>query len=94
MSFLVLMLTVFSVVQGDALRMVYPHEQGLDGIELQWRNRTVPFVRSGEVWVTVVGADLDLEEVRMTGCRQLRAPSEPRAHVGLLLGARMATGAS
>ena len=60
MSLLSLMLTVFSVVQGDAVQLEYPQEAGLSGIEVQWRNRTVPLVRVGESWVTIIGADLDL----------------------------------
>ena len=60
MSFLSLMLTVFSVVQGDAVQLEYPQEAGLNRIEVQWRNRAVPLVRVGDSWVTIIGADLDL----------------------------------
>ena len=60
MSFLALMLTVFSVVQGDALLLEYPNEDGLNRVEVQWRNRAVPLVQSGDVWVAIIGADLDL----------------------------------
>ena len=60
MSFLALMLTVFSVVQGDALLLEYPNEDGLDHVEVQWRNRTIPLIRSGNGWVAIIGADLDL----------------------------------
>lgn len=61
MSILALMLTMFSVVQGDALQLAYPHESGLTRVEVRWANKTVPFTRSGEDWRTVVGADLDLK---------------------------------
>ncbi len=61
MSFLALMLTVFSVVQGDALLLEYPDAEGLDRVEVQWRNRTIPLVRSGSDWVAIIGADLDLD---------------------------------
>ena len=60
MSFLALMLTVFSVVQGDALLLEYPNEDGLDHVAVQWRNRTIPLIRSGNGWVAIIGADLDL----------------------------------
>ena len=60
MSFLALMLTVFSLVQGDALLLEYPNEDGLDHVEVQWRNRTIPLIRSGNEWVAIIGADVDL----------------------------------
>ncbi len=61
MSILAMMLTVFSVAQGDALQLTYPHEAGLTRVEVRWANKTVPFTRSGDTWRTVVGADLDLK---------------------------------
>ena len=60
MSFLAVMLTVFSVVQGDALLLEYPNEDGLDRVEVQWRNQTIPLIRSDTDWVAIIGADLDL----------------------------------
>lgn len=60
MSFLALMLTVYSVAQGDALRIAYPHKSGLERVEVEWRDQTIPLVRVGDEWVTIIGADLDL----------------------------------
>jgi murein DD-endopeptidase MepM/ murein hydrolase activator NlpD len=60
MSLLALMLTVFSVGQGDALRIAYAHEAGLEHVEMQWRSRTVPFVQARGEWITIIGADLDM----------------------------------
>ena len=57
---LALMLTVFSVVQGDALQLEYPNEGGLSRVEVQWRDQSVPLLRAGERWITVIGADLDM----------------------------------
>ncbi len=59
MTMLALMLTVFSVVQGDALQLEYPDESGLSKVEVQWRDRTVPLILAGEKWITIIGADLD-----------------------------------
>ncbi len=58
-SVLALMLATFTVAQGDAFRLEYPHLDGLEKIEVDWRDRTVPLVRSGERWVAIIGVDLD-----------------------------------
>ena len=60
MALLALMLTVFSVGQGDALQLAYDHEAGLERVDMQWRSRMVPFVRVGGEWITIIGADLDI----------------------------------
>ena len=60
MSFLALMLTVFSLVQGDALQLDYPNTDGLDQVEVEWRNRTIPLIQVSDQWVAIIGADLDL----------------------------------
>ena len=59
MTFIALMLTVFSVVQGDAIQLDYPDENGLSKVEVQWRERNVPLVRAGQRWITIIGADVD-----------------------------------
>ncbi len=58
-SVLALMLATFTVAQGDAFRLDYPHLDGLEKIEVGWRDRTVPLVRSGDRWVAIIGVDLD-----------------------------------
>jgi murein DD-endopeptidase MepM/ murein hydrolase activator NlpD len=54
-----LVFTVFSVAQGDALRVEYPHQDGLEQVEARWRDRTVPLARSADAWVAILGVDLD-----------------------------------
>ena len=56
---LAFMLAMFSVAQGDALRLQYPHDEGLEKVEARWRDRTVPLVRTGDQWVAIMGVDLD-----------------------------------
>lgn len=53
------MFTVFSVAQGDALWLEYPHRDGLESVEVRWRDRAVPLARSSGAWVAVLGVDLD-----------------------------------
>jgi murein DD-endopeptidase MepM/ murein hydrolase activator NlpD len=49
------------VAQGDVLRLSYPHEAGLAGVEVEWQDRVLPMVRSGDSWVTLIGIDLELQ---------------------------------
>ena len=60
MSLVVMILTVFSVAQGDAFRVSYPDRAGVESAYVEWGTRTVPLSSSGNGWTTVVGADLDL----------------------------------
>jgi murein DD-endopeptidase MepM/ murein hydrolase activator NlpD len=58
--------------QGQAVRLSMPDEPGIQGVEIQWQEKTIPYVRVGKEWSTVVGVDLDLKpgehagEVRVT----------------------------
>ena len=54
------MLTIFSVMQGDAFRVDYPHVNGLNWVEIEWRERSVPLLQVDDRWVTIIGVDLDL----------------------------------
>ena len=45
--------------QGQALEISYPTEPGVTDVAVQWSGHSVPFVRSGDHWVTTVGVDLD-----------------------------------
>ena len=45
--------------QGQALEIIYPTEAGLTDVAVQWSGHSVPFVQSGDHWVTTVGVDLD-----------------------------------
>jgi len=60
MSLVGLMLAIVSVAQGDAVRIAHPHESGLSAVEIEWQGRSVPFVRDGEGWITLLGVDLDV----------------------------------
>ncbi len=54
-----LFLATLTAVQGQALQLEYPHETGLESIEVEWSERSVPFVRGESGWFTVIGIDLD-----------------------------------
>lgn len=64
MSILTMMLTtamtILSVAQGDAVRLSYPDRTRIESASVDWQDRNVPMVRSGEAWITVIGADLDV----------------------------------
>ena len=45
--------------QGQALEITYPAEPDLTAVVIQWSGHSVPFVRSGDRFVTTVGVDLD-----------------------------------
>jgi len=45
--------------QGQPLVLHYPAEPELAGITVRWSGHDVPFVRSGEEWLAIVGVDLD-----------------------------------
>jgi murein DD-endopeptidase MepM/ murein hydrolase activator NlpD len=48
-----------TVRQGQAVRLSLPDEPGVESVEVQWDGRTVPYSRSGAVWSTLIGVDLD-----------------------------------
>jgi murein DD-endopeptidase MepM/ murein hydrolase activator NlpD len=48
------------VAQGDAVAMSLPDEPGLTSVALGWQGRSVPYVRDGTAWATVLGVDLDV----------------------------------
>lgn len=54
-----LLLTTWVAGQGQALEMSFPAEPGLTAITVLWSGHEVPFVRSGDRWLTIVGVDLD-----------------------------------
>ena len=58
-SVLAFTLALFSVAQGDALRLGYLHEIGIEKVEIAWRDRTIPLVLSDDEWVAIIGVDLD-----------------------------------
>jgi murein DD-endopeptidase MepM/ murein hydrolase activator NlpD len=54
-----LLLTAWVAGQGQAFEMSFPAEPGLTGITVRWSGQQVPFFRSGDRWVAIVGVDLD-----------------------------------
>ena len=54
-----LLLTTWVAGQGQALEMSFPTEPGLAGINVRWSGQQVPFFRSGDRWLAIVGVDLD-----------------------------------
>jgi murein DD-endopeptidase MepM/ murein hydrolase activator NlpD len=46
-------------LQGQAVQLSQPNEPGLEAVEVQWGDRTVPYVRRESDWVTVIGIDVD-----------------------------------
>jgi murein DD-endopeptidase MepM/ murein hydrolase activator NlpD len=56
---LALFLAGLSVAQGQALQLTLPHEPGLAAVQVQWGASTVPFVRRGDDWISVLGVDVD-----------------------------------
>lgn len=45
--------------QGQPLELRYPTEPELTGVSVRWSGHDVPFMRSGEEWLAIVGVDLD-----------------------------------
>src|SRR5688572_9675118 len=45
--------------QGQPLRMMYPSEPGLAAVTVRWSGHDVPFMKSGDRWLAIVGVDLD-----------------------------------
>jgi murein DD-endopeptidase MepM/ murein hydrolase activator NlpD len=56
-----ILLATIPVARGDALRLAYPHEAGLESVSVEWRNRTIPMARHADEWVALLGVDLQLD---------------------------------
>lgn len=52
------LLAGLAAVQGQILELAVPHEPQLEAVSVTWNERDVPFVRAGDVWLTVIGVDL------------------------------------
>jgi murein DD-endopeptidase MepM/ murein hydrolase activator NlpD len=59
MSALSILFASLAVVQGQAVVLSYGHEPELEAVEVAWDERTVPFVRRGDRWLTLIGIDVD-----------------------------------
>jgi murein DD-endopeptidase MepM/ murein hydrolase activator NlpD len=53
--------------QGQAVRLSLPDEPGIEKVEIRWQNKTIPYMRAGKEWFTVVGLDLDIKAGSYTG---------------------------
>lgn len=56
----VFFLALATVNQGQAAQIVYPDQPGLEAIQIEWQNSTIPFVRAGSQWLCVLGVDLEM----------------------------------
>jgi len=54
-----ILLAALTSVQGQILALELPHEPGLEAASVTWDGHEVPFVRAGDVWLTVIGVDLE-----------------------------------
>ncbi|HMB72143.1 MAG TPA: M23 family metallopeptidase, partial [Gammaproteobacteria bacterium] len=61
MNTLLPLLLSVTALQGQAVELRIVNEPGLEAVTTHWDGRSVPFVRDGGVWITVIGVDLDVE---------------------------------
>ena len=61
MGHLELLLTMLMGVQGEALKLSYPHDTGLEQVSLNWDEQIIPFFLKNDSWEAVIGIDLDRE---------------------------------
>lgn len=47
-------------LQGQAIQLEQPAQPGLEAVTVRWHDRTVPFVRHADEWITIIGVDLDV----------------------------------
>ncbi|HLF09652.1 MAG TPA: M23 family metallopeptidase [Gammaproteobacteria bacterium] len=66
MGVLPLLFASLVAAQGQALQLRYADEAGLESVEVEWSGRSVPFVRRGAIWLTVLGVDLDTDTGEQT----------------------------
>ncbi len=58
-ALLIALLASLAAGQGQVLRLDVAGEPGLASVTVDWNDRTIPFVRDGDGWFTLVGVDLD-----------------------------------
>lgn len=56
---LFLTIAAFSANQGSAVRLTVPNEPGVKSVEVVWQTKNVPAFLEGDLWVTILGVDLD-----------------------------------
>ncbi len=83
LSLVLFVLASLSAKQGQAVRLTLPDEPGIQKVEVQWQEKTIPSVRSGSQWSTVLGVDLDVKageytaQVRVTKNGSVEVRSVP-----------------
>ncbi len=55
------LLATLAALQGQALQLTQPHEAGLGAVSASWGDRSIPYVRVEDRWLTVIGIDLDTD---------------------------------
>jgi len=59
LHWIVLLTGVIAAQQGQVVRLSMPHEAGLQGVEIQWQDKTIPYIRLDNEWIAVLGIDLE-----------------------------------
>lgn len=54
-----LLTAALAIGQGQALYLDIPDENGLETVSITWNKKTIPLVRRGNGWSTIVGIDLN-----------------------------------
>jgi murein DD-endopeptidase MepM/ murein hydrolase activator NlpD len=58
-STILLLATVITAQQGQAFRLSVPDEPGIQGVEILWQGKTIPYSHVGTEWIAVAGVDLE-----------------------------------
>jgi len=83
LNLLTLILAAILAQQGQAVRLTLPDEPGIERVEIQWQEKTIPYIRAGAQWTTVLGIDLDIKagdytaEIRVTKSGSIESRSVP-----------------
>ena len=56
-----LLITTVNAQQGQAVRLSVPDGPGVESVQVEWQGKTVPYMKIGKDWITVIGVDLDVE---------------------------------
>jgi murein DD-endopeptidase MepM/ murein hydrolase activator NlpD len=58
---ILLLVSLISANQGQAVRLTLPNEPGISAVDIQWQKKDVPYSRIGSDWVAIIGVDLDVK---------------------------------
>jgi murein DD-endopeptidase MepM/ murein hydrolase activator NlpD len=67
LAIVAVVVTAVSAQQGQAVRLSFPDETGIQRAEIHWQGKTIPYVHVGSDWVTVIGVDLDMKPGNYSG---------------------------